>query len=412
MKMHSKEYLLTTSQSTQQWSACVWDYNTLNIYRLYRNGGTIVSKTLNVIGNDYIISAEQNKPILHFWLLNSQEPSKRIRFILPEPATCLDICKENTFLIVGIGCKLYVWEISSGKLLSVQQKHFQPITCVKFSSDSAFVVVTGEDGMLVVYNLADLVMIHNNYLAQHDVGQVEPAYTRNDNSLPITDLHVGQFGRKSRLVTVSFDQTARLYNLLTGELLLTLTFEYPLSSVIVDTSCWQLFVGATTGCIKQFNLKSPPRNLIHYVNNETSLNFFGHSKKIVCLALNATSNILASGSEDNFVLIWEIQSRQILKKIEHKAAITNIRFVMDHNNFQVDIVKPKIHLKSLQRNFELPNNDDIEYIVMANEDLILNDNENSLTNQHKIDELNKSNRLLRSVNREMYNTVMDICLKK
>lgn len=73
----------------------------------------------------------------------------------------------------------------------MQQRHYQPITCVKFSSDGEYVVVGGEDGLLVVYFLANLVAVHHSLLSQSTIGQVEPVYTRNDHSMPIKDVHLG-----------------------------------------------------------------------------------------------------------------------------------------------------------------------------------------------------------------------------
>ncbi|CAH1973915.1 unnamed protein product [Acanthoscelides obtectus] len=282
--MDVKEYLLTSSQHSQQFSACLWDYNTLNVMKLYRNGGTISSNCLEMIGDEYILTGEVAKPLLHVWLLNNQDVSKNVRLILPEPATCLAVCPKQVYLAVGMTCKLYIWHISSGKLLSVQQKNYQPITCIKFSSDGAFVLVGGQDGMLVVYNLCDLIALSNNYLAQTDIGQVEPVYVKNDHSLPITNLHVGSFGKKSRLATVSTDQTCRLYNLLTGENLLTLVFDEPLTSVVFDACCWQLYVGCASGIMRAFNLQQPPRTVTHHITKKSSLTFEGHTKKDIELS--------------------------------------------------------------------------------------------------------------------------------
>lgn len=77
--MDNQELLLTASQSSQQFSACLWDYTTKNTLKIYRNGGTVRPKTLSVLGQDYILTAETNKNLLHVWPLNSQEIDKNIR---------------------------------------------------------------------------------------------------------------------------------------------------------------------------------------------------------------------------------------------------------------------------------------------------------------------------------------------
>ncbi|KAG5893098.1 hypothetical protein JTB14_024299 [Gonioctena quinquepunctata] len=404
--MDSNEFLLTSSDVAQQYSACLWDYKTLNVQKYYRNGGVISPKCLELVGQDYILSSEVGKPLLHLWPLNSQELAKNIRLILPEPATCLALCPHNIYLAVGINCKIYVWHISSGKLLSLQQKHYQPITCVKFSSDGDFLLIGGHDGILITYNLSELVTVSNNFLSQCDIGQVEPIYVKNDHSLPIRDIHVGQFGRKARFATVSSDMTCRMYSLLNGEPLLNLVFNDLLTNVIFDGPCWQLFVGTEDGNIRQFNLKNPPKTLSHHIDEKSSLTFSGHNKKIVCLALNISNTILASGSEDNFVFTWEIKSRQILKRIEHKGAITNVRFVKSYTNFSVENFKPQIILKSFERSADLSN--DFSKSVIQTEDVEFSDDELSLAKENTRNDLMKENRTLRIINRQLYNAAVEI----
>lgn len=113
------------------------------------------------------------------------------RLILPEPATCLSVSPQNNYLAVGIGSKLFIWQLASGKLLTIQQKHFQPITCIKFSSDGDIILAGGQDGMLVAYLVGDIVSVVTNFLEQSEIGQAEPLYVKNDHSMPIRDIHIG-----------------------------------------------------------------------------------------------------------------------------------------------------------------------------------------------------------------------------
>ncbi|RZC40545.1 WD40 domain containing protein [Asbolus verrucosus] len=401
--MDITELLLTSSRHTQQWSASLWDYSSGSIVHQYKNGGVIAPKSLTFIGMDYILTAEEDKPVTHVWPLNSQEPIKKFSTILPENATTLAVSPTSTYLAAGIDMKLYIWHISSGKLFSNQKKNFQPISCIQFSDDGAYLIVAGQDGMLIVYDFVSLVTFHDNYVHQSDVGQVEPVYTKHDHSLPITDVHVGKFGYKSRLVTVSSDHTCKLYVLHSGELLLSLVFDEPLTSVIFDGPCWNLFVGTSSGRIQQFYLKEPPRPLEHHVADGCV--FQGHQKRVTCLDLNVTFTVLVSGSEDNLVYIWEIRSRQILKAIEHKGEITNVAFVMSHGNFFVQNFKPKHVLKNLDRDLNR-----CEVFV----DSKIQDYDVELSDEEKGDSENNlgiENARLRSINRELYAAALQISRK-
>ncbi|KAL1501311.1 hypothetical protein ABEB36_006655 [Hypothenemus hampei] len=407
--MESQELLLISSQSSQQCSASLWDYTTKNSLKLYRNGGTIPPKTLTLVGQDYILAAETGKPLLHVWPLNSQDINKNIRLILPGPASCLALSPDFNYMAVGISTKLYVWQVCSGKLLSIQQKHYQSITCIEFSSDGEYLAVAGEDGLLVVYFLSNLIAIHHSLLTQSTMGQVDPLYTKNDHSMPIKDVHLGAFGRKARLVTCSLDNTARLYTLSTGELLLTFVFKEPLTSTILDLPCWNLYVGTNSGSIKQFNLKSPPRTLDVQVENEQTKDFSGHKGKIVALALNISNDILASGSEDNYVFTWEVNSRQIMQKFEFTAAITTVQFVRNYVNFFTQNLKVKTILKPLERNLE----SDSEFVIsmIQHEDIEFCDDENSIEKEKSRKQLDKDNVKLRIVNEQLYRAALELSHK-
>ncbi|XP_076254681.1 WD repeat-containing protein 18 [Rhynchophorus ferrugineus] len=408
--MNNKELLLTSSQLSQQFSACLWDYNTKNVLKLYKNGGSIPPKTLDVIEQSYILSAEIAKPLLHVWPLNSQEIDKSIKLILPGPATCLSICPKNTYLAVAIDTKLYIWQISSGKLVTVQQRHYQPITCVKFSSDSEYVVVSGEDGILVVYLLADLIAIYHSLLSQSSIGQVEPKYIKNDHSMPITHIDLGVFGRNSRIATCSVDRTSCLYSLSTGELLLKLVFHTPLTTILIDMPCWRLYVGSNSGHIRYYNLKNPPRTLTQYVQKREDYDFIGHKDKIVALALNLQNNILASGSLDNFVYTWDVFSKQILHKFEHKSAVTNVKFVANYSNFFEQNFKVGIIVKPLERNID-QDSDDFIISTIQNEDIQLSDDESSTEKELLRKQCEEENTNLRIINTQLYRAAISISKK-
>lgn len=404
--MDNSELILTTCRHTQQISACLWDFSSGSIVHYYKNGGVVAPKTLNLIGQDYILTSDEDKPMTHVWCLNSQEVEKKMTTILPEKVTTMSVCPQGCYVAAGIGTKLYLWQLSSGKLFTIQKKNYQPITCVKFSKDGSFVIVTGQEGMLIVYSLENLVSLHDNYVSQTE-GQVEPLYTKHDHSLPITDFHVGNFGAKSRLATVSSDNTCKVYILSTGTLLLNLVFDEPLTAVIFDGPCWNLFIGGNSGKIQQFYLKEPPRGLDHHVKDE--LLFQGHQKRITCLDLGITSGVLVSGSEDNFVFVWEIQSRQILRRIEHKGAVTNVRCVLKYENFFVQNFKAKIVLKNFDR--DLIQDEDFVLGKIQDFDLELSDEECEERKGEASGDLKQENAKLRAVNKQLYDAALKISRK-
>lgn len=143
-----------------------------------------------------------------------------------------------------------------------------------------------------------------------------------------------------------------------------------------------------------------------HIDDKSSLTFIGHKKKIVCLALNALGTILASGSEDNFVFTWEIKSRQILKKIEHKSPLTNIKFVPNYHNFFVENFKSEIVLKGLQRSHD--GNTDFVVSKIQTDDLELDEMYEVQDISRNNEELVQENRKLRAMNKQVYEAALSI----
>lgn len=81
-----------------------------------------------------------------------------------------------------------------------------------------------------------------------------PERVWSSHSLPVTDLHLGVGGHLSRVVSSSLDQTCRLFDVNSGELLCTFVFEVGICSVVLDPAEFRLFAGSSSGSIYAVNL--------------------------------------------------------------------------------------------------------------------------------------------------------------
>lgn len=132
----------------------LWNYNSSNKLQTYKGGGIGALRTLNQVGNDYLLLAEKAKPLLHLWPLNSQETIKELRMVLPEQTNAVVLSPDNVYLAAAIGLKVYVWQLSSGVLLNVLQNHLQAITCVRFSKDGSVMLAASKEGSVVAYRFS------------------------------------------------------------------------------------------------------------------------------------------------------------------------------------------------------------------------------------------------------------------
>lgn len=364
----SLEVLVTCDSSNTLWTCCVWDPHTGTSLMTYKGGGTAEARTLSFIGNDYLAAVEKTKPVLHIWPLNSHQTVQGMRFILPGKSSALAITRDGAYIAAGINEKIYLWQTSSGNLLTIINRHYQKVVLLKFTPDGRYFVSAAEDGMVMVWMLAtvsahpevDLVM-------QTSAGQHDPVYIFSDHSLPITDMCISKTGLHGRLFTVSSDRTCKIYDLACGEMLLNLVFDVPLSSIALDVLELNIFVGTTEGKIYQQSLTNPPRNRDLLVNTDTNCPTFPfHSDAVTCLSVSLDGETLMSGSHDEHVVLWHIPSRQPIRTIRHKGSVTNAFFTVNYPAIFKQEFIPSVILHSLERTLERDSDEVTEIEVLTN----------------------------------------------
>lgn len=258
------------------------------------------------------------------WAVNNSDTIQNVKFVLPSKANSLAVSPDGCYLIAAIQENIYIWKIATGKMLTMLTKHYQPINCIKFVDDGSHFVSGGQDGQVIVWSLS--AAVGNAYQME----SVEPLHAFSDHALPVTDLWIGTGGMRAILVSVSMDRTCKIYDIGSGNMLLSLVFQEMLTAVTLDRVEIGLFVGTSLGNIYHYRLQPHPRTREYHITDEDKLNnkFTGHTKTVTCLAVSLDEQTLMSGSEDSNVMTWNIQSRSLLKTLPHKGPITNAIFIL------------------------------------------------------------------------------------
>nr|XP_020483297.2 WD repeat-containing protein 18-like [Labrus bergylta] len=149
----------------------------------------------------------------------------------------------------------------------------------------------------------------------------EPRHVLSRHSLPITDLHCGLMGAQARIATASLDQTVKVWELSSGELLLSILFDVEIMSVTFDPCEYFLFCGGSDGNIFQVSLcsQSLSRDKSFTSDNDGNQVFKGHRNLVTCLSVSMDGTLLLSGSHDETVRLWDIQSKQSVRCLSHKG---------------------------------------------------------------------------------------------
>jgi len=322
------EVLLTSDSVGQVCNTCAWDPVTGSSLHQWK-GGTSIPHSLSLVGSDYLLSGQPNKPLLNLWQVNRSEQVP-IRMFTPGPVSALAVSPSGNYLAVSVQENINIWQVGTGALLSVLSRHYQPVSVIKFTRDGSHLVSGGEDGQVLVWSLVQCVA-RRTLPGQEkgEVGQVEPRYTWTDHSLPITDIHCGicSSGPFCRVFTVSLDQVCRVYSMIRGEQLLAVSFPQPLTALAVDNMETTVYVGTKAGTIHTFSLLAPPRDISVTVDRLDNKTLPGHKESITALSLSMDSLTLASGSEDQTVVLWDTASGQSVRSLSHKGSVVCVKFI-------------------------------------------------------------------------------------
>jgi len=312
------EVLITSDSCGQMANLLIYDPENGSLLTSFK-GFTSGQGTACIMANTFVVSSNPSKPLLNVWPVwkGEQRPVKQT---LPGIATALAVSNDAHGAVVAVAVNevIYIWMSASGELANVISSggHYQKVTGMSFTPDSSHLVSVGADGNVLVWTTANLVGCGSGQAAP------KPLRTWSDHSLEVT----GHAVTASRVYTCSLDQTAKVHELASGDLLLDVTFAVPLTAIAVDSLEANVYVGSKNGDIHTFSLRSPPRDLNMTVKPDKTNTYKGHTKPVKCLSVSVSGHIMASGSDDFDVRIWDIKSGLSLRTLSHKGAMTNVKF--------------------------------------------------------------------------------------
>ncbi|KAF6210768.1 hypothetical protein GE061_013879 [Apolygus lucorum] len=353
---------LVSTTMDQNNPASIWDSKTGTLIAHFRGKGSIPRHCISISGG-YLYASERGKPLIHCWPLNKQHCDSR-RLVAPGKIECFDFSPDSTHAAVAVSEKLHLYQLSSGKLLGIGAKHYQPISVIKFNDISNLIACGGQDGMITVWTLANLVQ------------GSDPLFSSMDHNLPISDLTFTSGGLRSRVLSVSADFSCKIFEVASGKLLLSIAFPARPTCLALSPNETGLFIGNSEGGIFEVNLFDKTRKTAEYhqpTDDKDSV-FAGHEKQVSCIAISTDSMYLFSGSHDETIRVWHIESHQCVRKLSQRGAVTNLMFrVFSSWDFTTGF-KPS----SVVHSFINPSNEeahnDTSFEIFVKDDQLLNEN--------------------------------------
>ncbi|XP_068726659.1 WD repeat-containing protein 18-like [Montipora capricornis] len=349
--MADEEVLLTTETSEDNVCVSLWSINSGIQLKVYK-GGSCPSRSACLLGRDFILASQVNKPVIHVW--HTSKESVQTKLICPEKVSSIASSPDGAHCVVACGEKIYIWQVASGNLLASLTRHFQRISCLRFTDDGSHLLSSGEDNLVLVWKMARVLSVSTSSVETFEAN-LSPCYTWSEHALPVTDVYCGCGGMRSHVVTSSLDQTCKLHDLSSGELLCSFVFDVGVTAVTMDPAEQNLFAGCVDGNIYHVELsKRGMKNNVH-TEKESALIFSGHSKQVNSVAMTMDGSLLLSCSEDQTACVWHVGSHQCLRVLNHKGAVTNAAAVP--RPLFLDNAPPKSCLPTIQpfkRHMHLP----------------------------------------------------------
>ncbi|KAI8809165.1 WD40-repeat-containing domain protein [Cladochytrium replicatum] len=267
------------------------------------------------------VVAQADRAMIYIYGFRKEQPL--LKFVVPEKIVTIEVSNDGTLCAGGtVQGRLYVWEIVTGKLLRVIDAHYKAIRAIRWTNDDLAFVTGSEDSLVNVWNRDSL----------QDVGDGSspvPYRSWNGHTLPVTDVVCG-FGlvTTARVFSVSLDRTCKVWDIFTGNQIVTILFPKPLYTLAVDPTELRMYGGAGDGTIYQVDLfrrtEDAQKNVVveslrtDRIEDFASTNgdkptFVGHTGKINSLSLSLEGTHLVSASADGSVITWDTSSRMQLR---------------------------------------------------------------------------------------------------
>lgn len=322
------ELLIYGPQATESTSISSNEIFICNLYsgeretESFKEIALLQGQTLDASTGSYVFAIPHHKAALNVY--TSGQSSPRV-IEIPENLSSVKVSPLGIWIAGGSlnSGKVYLWELASGNLTTVIDKHENGVGVVKFTRDESFLFTGSHDGSVFGWRMLDLIA--------SDTSDIQPAYAWDETHASSVSSICMSYGHRvdTTVYTSSADKTVRVWSLASGGLDCTYIMDDKVSSLALDPVSRVLYAGLANGDIVAIDrykvnpitgLVDSPQAIGEHVSvkgeeSNTMVRADGLKSAVSCLEVSMDGSILAAGYSDGQVCTYNTASREIRNQL-------------------------------------------------------------------------------------------------
>jgi periodic tryptophan protein 2 len=240
----------------------------------------------------------------------------------------ISLNQTGEWVALGIAEKgqLLVWEWKSESYVLKQQGHLYGLNVLDFSPEGQYIATGGEDGRVKIWNaLSGFCVI-----------------TFKEHIAPVTGVKFIGHGQGKAVLSSSLDGTVRAHDLVRYKNFKTLTAPTPVQFTCVAADPSGEVVCA--GTLDPFNI------YVWSLQTGKLLEILaGHEGPIACMTFSAHTSLLATGSWDGTLKLWDVYKNTCVETFEHGCDVMAVAFRPDGKEVACSATNGNIYFWDVDR---------------------------------------------------------------